>query len=162
MKDWFLALAPRERLLVSIGAALVVVMLVWGLLLAPLFGATSAAASRVETKRDLLGFLYSAAAELKAAPRASAARPDLADQSLVVIVDRSAREAGLGAALVRNQPVGEDGIRVRLENASFDVLAHWLAALNSGTGLAIESASFDRTPDDGHVNASLVFRQSLQ
>jgi hypothetical protein len=35
-------------------------------------------------------------------------------------------------------------------------------ALNSGPGLAIESASFDRTPDPGRVNASLVLRQGLQ
>jgi general secretion pathway protein M len=162
VKDWFLSLAPRERLFVAAGGALVLILLVWGLLLSPLYGATAAAAARVEAKRNLLGFLRGAAAELMAVPQNGSARPDLAGQSLVIIVDRSAREAGLGAALTRNQPVGEDGIRVRLENAPFDALARWLGAINSGPGLAIESASFDRTPDPGRVNASLVLRQSLQ
>jgi type II secretory pathway component PulM len=58
--------------------------------------------------------------------------------------------------------VGEDGIRVRLENAAFDDITRWLATLNAGSGLGIESASFDRTPDEGRVNASLVLRQGLQ
>jgi general secretion pathway protein M len=162
MKEWFFGLESRERMLVSVGAVLVVVFLVWGVLLGPLYGATAATANRVETKRNTLAFLHEAAAELAASAHLPAAGPDLAGQSLVVIVDRSARAAGLGAALTRNQPVGADGIRVRLEGAAFDATTHWLAGLSTGAGLAIESASFDRTPDEGRVNASLVLRQGLQ
>jgi general secretion pathway protein M len=162
MKDWFLGLEPRERLAVTLGSVVVLVLVLWGLVIAPLYSASALADSRIETKRNTLAFLRGAAAELAAGAEHPAARPDLAGQSLVVIVDRSAREAGLGASLTRNQPVGDDGIRVRLENASFDALARWLAALNAGSGLSIESASFDRAPDEGRVNASLVFRQGLQ
>lgn len=162
MKEWFFGLESRERMLVSVGAVLVVVFLVWGVLLGPLYGATAATASRVETKRNTLAFLHEAAAELAGAAHLPAAGPDLAGQSLVVIVDRSARAAGLGASLTRNQPVGADGIRVRLEGAAFDATTHWLAGLSTSAGLAIESASFDRTPDEGRVNASLVLRQGLQ
>ena len=162
MKDWFLGLEQRERLFVSIGAVAVAIFLVWGVLLSPLYGASATTSSRVEAKRETLGFLRGAAAELAGATDLPAAGPDLTGQSLVVIVDRSARSAGLGAALTRNQPVGEDGIRVRLENAAFDDITRWLASLNAGSGLGIESASFDRTPDEGRVNASLVLRQGLQ
>lgn len=162
MKDWFFGLEQRERVFVSIGAVLVTVMLFWGLLLNPIYGASAAAASRVDAKRELLGFLRGAAAELAGAGRLPSAGPDLSGQSLVVVVDRSARAAGLGAALTGNQPVGTDGIRVRLENASFDGLARWLGALNTSSGLSIESAGFDRTADPGRVNASLILRQGLQ
>lgn len=162
MKDWFFRLEPRERLFVSIGAAAGVILLAWGVLLGPLYGASAAAASRVDAKRETLHFLRGAATELAGLAQLPDAGPDLSGQSLVVIVDRSAREAGLGAALSRNQPVGEDGIRVRLEDAVFDDLARWLGTLNARSGLGIESASVDRTPNDGRVNASLVLRQGLQ
>jgi general secretion pathway protein M len=162
MKDWFLGLEPRERMFVSVGAALALVFALWGLLLNPLYGNSAATASRIESKQNTLQFLRVAAAELASVSHLPAARPDLAGQSLVVIVDRSAREAGLGAALTRNQPVGDDGIRVSLENAPFDSVARWLAAVNARSGLAIESASFDRTPVEGRVNASLVLRQDLR
>lgn len=162
MKDWYLGLEQRERVLVSIGVVFVVLFLAWAVLLSPLYGASAATASRVESKRDTLAFLRDASAELAGAAHVPDAGPDLAGQSLVVIVDRSARAAGLGAALTRNQPVGEDGIRVRLEGAAFDATTHWLATLNMTAGLAIESATFDRTPDEGRVNASLVLRQGLQ
>lgn len=162
MKEWFLGLEQRERLFVAIGGVLGLIFIVWGLLISPLYGAAAAAADRVESKKSTLAYLRSAAAELAGATGLPAGQPDLAGQSLVVVVDRSARNAGLGGALTRNQPVGTDGIRVRLENAPFDSLARWLATLSAGSGLAIESASFDRAPAGGHVNASLVLRQGLQ
>jgi general secretion pathway protein M len=162
MRAWLDNLAPRERLLVIGGAVLVALMLLWGALLAPLYGAADSAASRVEMKRELVNFLTNAAAELRAAgnvPEQAGIEPG---QSLVVVVARSAAQAGLDKTLTRNQPVGEDGVRVRFENVPFDGLARWLGELNSAAGLAIDSASFDRTRDTGRVNASLVLRQSLQ
>lgn len=163
MKDWFMGLESRERMFVSVGGVLAVIFLLWALLLSPLYGASAAVESRIENKRETLLFLRNAAAELQAAGGSPAAVPaDLSGQSLVSIVDRSARQAGLGDALTRNQPVGDDGIRVRLDNAPFDALARWLEALNAGSGLTIDSASFDRAPASGRVNASLVFRKDTQ
>jgi general secretion pathway protein M len=158
MKDWYFGLEPRERLVVTAGAVVVTLLLFWGLVLSPIYGASAATAQRVDEKRATLAFLRTAAAELAGAPALAAQGPDMSGQSLVVVVDRSARSAGLGGALTRNQPVGEDGIRVRLENAAFDALATWLGTLNSSAGLTIETASFERAPDDGRVNATLTLR----
>jgi general secretion pathway protein M len=158
MKDWYFGLEPRERLVVTAGAVVVTLLLFWGLVLSPIYGASAATAQRVDEKRATLAFLRTAAAELAGAPALAAQGPDMSGQSLVVVVDRSARSAGLGGALTRNQPVGEDGIRVRLENAAFDALATWLGTLNSSAGLTIETASFERAPDEGRVNATLTLR----
>ena len=161
MKAWFASLAPREQRMVAIGAVAVVVMLVWGLVLAPLGSATTSARDRVESKRSLLAYIQSAAGELAGIADVPV-QPDLSGESLVVVVDRSLRQAGLGQSLTRNQPVGEDGIRVRLENAQFDSLATWLGDIHARSGMAIESASFDKSQAPGRVNASLVLRQTLR
>lgn len=161
MKAWFESLATREQRMVAGGAVLVVVMLVWGLILAPLGSATDSTRARVEGKRTLLAFIQSAAGELATAGDAPV-QAELSGESLVVVVDRSLRQAGLGQSLTRNQPVGEDGIRIRLENASFDSLAGWLADIHARSGMAIESASFDRAQAPGQVSASLVLRQTLR
>lgn len=162
MRAWLDNLAPRERLLVIAGAVAAVLLLLWGALLVPLYGAADSAAARVESKRNLVTFLTSATAELRAAGNVPEQAGFDPGQSLVVVVARSAARAGLDKTLTRNQPVGEDGVRVRFENVAFDNLARWLAELNAAAGLAIDSASFDRTRDPGRVNASLVLRQSLQ
>ncbi len=159
MREWFESLAPRERVFVTAGAIIAAVALVYGLLLAPLFGASEAAEERIATKTTDLARIQGAAAQLGQLGDAPAAGRS-SGQSLVVVVANSAGRAGLGDALSRNQPVGNDGIRVRFENASFDALARWVIGIQASEGLAIDSASFDRSRDPGRVNASLILRRS--
>jgi type II secretory pathway component PulM len=73
----------------------------------------------------------------------------------VVIIDRTARQVGLASALVSQIPNGENSIRVRLDNAQFDIVVSWLGQLHQQYGLDIESASFDKTAKVGVVNSSL-------
>jgi len=78
------------------------------------------------------------------------------NESLVVIMDRSARECGLGSSLTGQTPNGDNGIRVRLEQAEFDKLVVCLGSLQQSQSITIESANIDRTAKPGFVNASLV------
>ena len=73
-----------------------------------------------------------------------------------MLVDRTAREAGLGAALRDQSPNGPSGLRLRLEAASFDTLIEWLGRLQERHGVDIEAANFDATGNPGLVNASLT------
>ena len=159
MREWFDNLAPRERIVVLVGAVIVGVMLFWGLVIAPLDSSVTKLSQRVDDKRELIVWMQQAAARIKAAGPGAADGASDGDGSLVVLVDRSARSAGLGGALTRNQPVGDDGIRVQLRDASFDAMARWLTQLKSTNGLALDSASIERGAAAGTVNASLVLRQ---
>ena len=78
----------------------------------------------------------------------------------MVLVDRTAREAGLSSALTGQTPNGESGIRVRLEGAGFDQAMMWLANLTLSHAVDIESATFDRTSTPGLVNVNLVLNRA--
>jgi general secretion pathway protein M len=159
MREWFDSLAPRERIVVAVGAVAVGVMLFWGLVLAPLGSSVDKLGERVDDKRELIVWMEQAAARIKRAGPSAGGTDAEGDGSLVVLVDRSARSAGLGNALTRNQPVGEDGIRVQLREAPFAAMARWLTQLKTTNGLALDSASIERGSTAGTVNASLVLRQ---
>jgi len=73
-----------------------------------------------------------------------------------VLVDRTGREAGLGAAIRDQSPSGEHGLRLRLEAASFDVLITWLASLQQQHGVSVDAATIDAGAAPGLVNASLT------
>ena len=64
-------------------------------------------------------------------------------ESLLVIVDRSARESGLGNALAGSEPSGPGALSVRLQKASFDALITWLGRLAQQNGIRVDSASID-------------------
>lgn len=159
VKLWFNALAPRERLLFVGGGILVVLVGIYTLALAPFYKSIDAASQRVERKRGDLAWMRSVLGEVQ---MLAANRPDVSmagDESLVVLVDRSARECGLSEALTGQTPNGDQGIRVQLESAAFDSVVTCMGNLERGHGVRIESAQFNRTAKPGLVNASLVLNR---
>jgi len=155
MNAWFAALAERERRLViwgAIGAAILIVLLV----LVPLHSKTASAAARVAKKSSDLTWMRSVAPQL--ANAGPAAETPASQESLVALVDRAAREAQLGDSLVSSDPSGEGGLRVRMEQARFDVMVAWLARLREQHGVQVVSATVEGAGEAGIVDASFVLR----
>lgn len=147
-------LSARERRVVIVGGALALLLALTSVLM-PLQRKVSATNARVERKRDDLAWLRSMAPRLTGL--ASSEPPPLRE-SLVVIVDRTARQFGLERALVGSQPSGNGALNVRLEQTSFDGLIGWLSQLHEQYGVRLEAADFDAASAAGTVNASLVLR----
>jgi general secretion pathway protein M len=154
IRDWLDGLAPRERRLVYLAAALLAVALLYFLVVVPLQGMTARRAARVERMSEDLAWMQQVAPQVRAA--AAQGGGSGSGESLVVLVDRTGREAGLGNALRDQSPNGEHGLRLRLEAAPFDVLITWLAGLQQRHGVTVEAATIDAAPASGLVNASLT------
>jgi general secretion pathway protein M len=154
VQAWYSGLAERERRFVAFGAVGVVVLLIVGIIV-PLNTSISQARKRVETKQVDLAFIQSALPQLAAAgPAVNVATPE----SLVVLIDSSARESGLGKALSNSQPTPDKGLRIRLDNAPFDAMVAWLARLSQQHGVRVESAEIESAGEAGLVNAGLVLK----
>ncbi len=147
------SMSERERRMVQLGAVAVGLILIMGVLL-PLDHSVSSAQKRIAQKVTDLAWMRSVAPELAAA---GPVRPVTQD-SLLVIVDRSARESNLGSALAGSEPSGTGGLRVRLEKAPFDTLVAWLARLSEQNGISVDAATIDNAGKPGVVNAALVLR----
>ena len=145
------ALAPRERRLLLVGAAAAAAILIFGMLI-PLDRSVTHAQQRLAKKRADLSWMQSVAPQIALLPPAAAAN----GESLLVIVDRSARESGLASALSGSEPGGPGSLSVRLEKAPFDALVGWLARLAQQNGVSVDSAVIERTGAPGLVNANIV------
>lgn len=161
VQAWFAGLAPRERLLVGAAAILAVFAILFSLTFRPLLAARAEAAVNVAEQQSLLADIEQVARRAGPQRGGSQAVPAAAGaDSLVVLVDRTTRERGLGAYLKRNQPEGDNAIRLRLENVPFDQLLEWLADAQARHGLGATSASFDPSGEDGRVNSNLVLSRA--
>jgi general secretion pathway protein M len=155
MRAWYANLAERERRMVTFGAAAAAILLVLAIVL-PLNRNITQARQRVITKQADLAFIQGAVPQLSAAgPGAGAGATG---ESLVVLIDSSARESGLGKSLSSSQPTGDKGLRIRLDNVAFDALVAWLARLSQSHGVRVESAEIESAGDAGLVNAGLVLK----
>lgn len=147
-------LNERERRLVIAGAVVALLLLIIGVVM-PLQHSVNVAADRIAKKRDDLGWLRSMAPRLGTLAMSS---PQPLHESLVVLIDRTARESGIGKSLVGSQPGGNGGLNVHFEQVPFDGLVAWLSQLSERYGVHAESATIEAGSAPGTVNATLVLR----
>ncbi len=147
------SLSTRDRRTLLVGGVIAVILFVLAVIL-PLDHSVSRMHDQVSRKQADLVWMRSAAPEIAAAGPVR----NTSGESLIVIVDQSARESGLGGALAGSQPSGRGGLNVQLEKAPFDALVGWLARLSQQNGVQIESATIDTAGQPGTVNASLVLK----
>ena len=149
--EWYASLAERQRSLVLWGgSAAAMLVLVFGILL-PLHRAVAGADRQVAQQTVDLAWMRAHAIEVRAAGAARAG----ANDSLVVIIDRTARELGLGEAIKSTTPTTANGMRVELAAVPFDLVAGWLARLQEQFGVTVVTATVESSGGPGLVNASL-------
>lgn len=160
LKEWFASLQPRERLAVGVAGVLVSVMVIYVLGLAPFFRAVNTLEQSVATKKSDLAWMRGNAPQVQ---MLAASQPQVGGtgEGLVLVVDRTAREAGLGESLTGQTPNSDNtSVRVTLQDAAFDMLIVWLTGLQSTQGVTIESASINKAAQPGLVNVTLELNRA--
>jgi general secretion pathway protein M len=147
----YAALSERERRMLLLGALALALIIVFGILV-PLDRSVAKAQQRLQKKHEDLAWMQSVAPELAG----TAPPPAASGESLLLIVDRSARESGLAKSLAGSEPGGTGNLSVRLEKAPFDTLVAWLARLSQQNGVTVESATLEKAGTPGLVNAAIV------
>jgi len=153
LESWLRSLPSRDRRALLVGIIAAAILIVLAIVL-PLDHSVSRLHDQVAQKRTDLVWMRNAAPEIAAAGPVRST----AGESLIVIVDQSAHEAGLGGSLAGSQPSGRGSLSVQLEKAPFDTLVAWLARLSQQNGVQVESATIDSAGAPGTVNASLVLK----
>ena len=154
MREWYNNLSERERRFVLYGGIAAAIMILLGVIV-PLNRDIVQARTRIATKQGDLAFIQSVTRQLL---DAGPANGGVAAESLVVLIDSSARESGLGKSLTSSQPTGDGGLRISLDKVAFDGLLAWLARLAQQHGVRVETAEIEAAGEPGLVNASLVLR----
>lgn len=150
MKAWFFGLEARERWIVGVGAAAALAIVLWGFVVNPVRAEIATLRASVETKQRLLVDVTRVEA---AQPAGAAGNLQGAGQTLVVIVDNTARNHGLD--LPRTRANGPSGVDVTFQGASFDSLVAWLLVLHGSYGVDVETASFSSGRAPGLVNGQI-------
>jgi general secretion pathway protein M len=153
IRHWLEGLAPRERRLVYGAAALVGIAVLYAGVVLPLGHMRVKQSARVERKMADLAWMREAAPKVAAIAATGGAG---GNESLVVLVDRTGRQAGLSSTVRDQSTSGQNGLRLRLEGAPFDAMIAWLATLQLRFGISVSDATIDAGSAPGLVNASVT------
>jgi general secretion pathway protein M len=154
VRQWLEGLAPRERNLVYLAAAVLGVAIVYFAVVLPVTSAARHREARIAQKQTDLTWMRQVAPQVMAAAAAGGGLGS--DESLVVLVDRTARESGIVSSIRDQTPAGQTGLQLRLEGAPFDALVAWLASLQQQYGVRVDAAIIGAANAPGLVNANLT------
>lgn len=153
------ALAPRERGVLALGAVFVLAVVLYVAAWEPLAESRDALQLQVQAGEADLAWMRAAAPQVR--ERAANAPAALAQdsRSLLARADASAREAGLGNALLQVEPVSGGQVRVQFQGAGFDALMRWIEALSAQGGVRVTEFSARRAEGVGLVDAHLSLEE---
>lgn len=162
MKEWYAGLQPRERLIVQAGAIALALLLFYATVWDPLTGGARAKAEAVSAEQKQLSWMRQAAEDVKRLrPESEQIAAQLpAGQSLLGVIDQTAKAAGLGAALKRVKPEGDNKVSVWMEDAAFDDVVRWLENLHRSYGVEVDNITVDKKNVAGKVDARIEFAGS--
>lgn len=155
LKTWYFSLQERERLMVTLGAAFLAVMLVYAVLLHPYLASRKALQDDVQRQQALLTWMRPAALQIQSL-RGQQPSGLPAGQSMLAVVDRSAGDAGFGGALKQVQTNSDGSVHVQMQAAGFDSLMRWLGDLHRQYGISVRDLNAQRSSTPGSVDASLT------
>ena len=157
MKQWFEKLAPRERLLLMLGAGVLLLLLLYALIWAPAFERHAKLRASVAEQEKNLAWMQQAAGQVKALQRRmpGGTAQGLGGRSLLAVVDQSARSGGLGNSIKRIEPDANKGVKIWFEGASSDQIIIWLGHLTRR--YQVETSAVTIEPQGaGRVNARIT------
>lgn len=163
MKAWWQSISERDRGIARFGILVCALMLFWAFLWDPTLASRRSLRTQVTQAEADLAYMHQAAAQLAAlGDTGSATVFERNGRSLLALADGTAREARLGHAIKRIEPISSGRANVFLEAAEFDQLAQWLERLQSAYGVRVDEYSLQRADAIGTVEGrvSLIEPQS--
>lgn len=158
LKDTWRDLGGRERQIVAVGLAVLLVLVLYFMAWSPFVERLDTARKRVAASSETLNWMQSQASAVKAMKVGQGATgPSTLNLSgsFLSFTEESAKKGGLGSALKSVEPSGNDQVLMKFEKAPFQALATWLIDLH-GKGVDPFSVSLEREQEPGLVRARLV------
>ncbi len=151
--SWYGGLAPRERRLVILGAAVVVLLIIYLAAIQPLVSAHQSLNQKLEADRSLLAYMNGAAGRLAVAPSVSGGGH--LTGSVFSAVSVATQDPSISNAVQRLEQANNGGVRLTLAAVSFDALVQWLQKLADQKGITATSASIQGAQAPGTVDVTL-------
>jgi len=153
IKEYLEKLNDRERTMVYVAVVGIAIFLPYQLIWAPLMNAVQERHERVAKQQSDLIWMQSKVEDVRALTRASKQTAG-SRQSVYGTVERTARQQFQGD--IRVQQEGKEGIRVQINNVSFDELITWLDTLSYQHQVFVKDFKVENEKEPGRVKASIL------
>ncbi|MEW8521768.1 MAG: type II secretion system protein M [Candidatus Thiodiazotropha endolucinida] len=159
MKEWWQSKTPQEHMALIIGAAAILLLLVYLLMWRPFNQALDKKALLVESQQLTLNWMQENLDLVKNLRSQQRGKSASSNEALLTLVDRTAKKIRLRQQIQRIKPQGDNAVQLWIEEAPFDTIIKWLGQLTQTHAIEIDSLTIDRQDKPGLVNARLVLQR---
>lgn len=155
MLESFKALSQRERILIGAGGAIALLMLIYTYLWEPKMQSLKQLKTvQVPQSEQTLAWVKQAL--LSAQNRPAQAQEKIIEGPLLTVIEQTAEQAGIRAAIRRMQPNQAKSVKIWMEDVPFDAWLSWVAMLRR-QNVFVERASIVReTPGLATIRCTLA------
>jgi general secretion pathway protein M len=160
IREWFGNLDAREQRMAIVAAAVLGVLVFFSVWLSFTHQA-SQLDKTVAEQRALRQWMQKSAQEAEQLRNVLRISGKVnTSQSLLALTDQTARQGRLGGALKREEPEGQNIVRVWLEQAAFDDVVEWLDDLQRRFGVSVTNITVDKRDMPGRVDARITLEKT--
>jgi general secretion pathway protein M len=163
IKSYLQQLSSRERYLVLGTGGVVLVILFYFALWAPLQEGIENKRRLVSLQEQQLDTMQEQARDIGITQRNSSSRSqNITDSSsLLSVIERTAKQRNLKSTLQKAQPEGNEGVRLWLVDITFDQMIEWLNQLDLEYGIYVSDITIERDEKYGRVDSRILLRVKL-
>lgn len=159
MKQWFFALAPRERLWVVLGVVATIILLLWFYAWTPLLKYQQTLQNDIAATADDALYLEELRATVNASRKPQGEFDTKTKVQRVVTPVLQRYRLNDSKVLVRLQDQGNNGAQLTLKNAPFDQLVRFLSTLEQQHGIVAAELTLKPNKTSGLTDASITLKR---
>ncbi len=162
MKAWWLALQTRERMILIIAGAIVLIALIYLLIVEPVLRKHADLRNQVKAQQKTLAWMQQTSERVKQlqANASQSGSGSVGHQgSLLALMESSSQQSNMRKPIQRMEPEGKNGVKLWLEDADFDNLIHWVGELSYNQGVVVTRATISRGESPGQIDSRLSLQR---
>jgi general secretion pathway protein M len=150
LRQWFESLADRERILVSIAAAVVAIGIIYFAIWMPIDNSLASAQKKLAAKEKSLLWMEQSVAKVISSSSSSGSTRSATP--LITLVNSSGRAKGFNFSKVL--PKDDNEISLLIDEVKFDDFITWLDSLQSQHHITVEQLTVNQLDRIGYVKAN--------
>ena len=149
-------LSMRERIIVAVGGAFLILFVFYLLIWEPLSNAVYQYREDVISNKILLLQLAQAGPEINSL-RTQVKRSQIKDQAeLLSVVEKAVRQSRVQGVIAEIGLGPQNTVKLRFDDVPFDELITWLIEMQQKQGVVVQTFDLVRLPEMGHVKVQMT------
>jgi general secretion pathway protein M len=159
MKEWWDQLTARERQLVTVGGTVLGFLILWFVVLSPIYHGAQTARSEYQDNASLAQWMKIQVQAIKTLKQKGSVPKKAGNENILALVERLLKESPLGTIPHELAQKEKNTVTLNISEVGYAELMRWLSKAQQEHAIRVTDATLKRISKEAIVSANLVLTQ---